>query len=270
VDGTYHQRKHSMIGMPPMEKWQRSPQPARSVPPESLLKIAFSAVIGSATVTKRGVRWKSGRYWADTLIPLMGKQVMLRWDEGDLGALYIFDEAGNYVDTAVNVERKGFSQQAMAMAARREMAKFINEQRAELKQKKASFSVEKAMDAVLRDEAERAGKLTHFPRPTEARSTSAMDSIVNAPAPPVPDTSKLDAMIASAPAPRPAVRSAADKMAEADAIIAAAARGETVDADALRRAQLYATTTEYRAEKMMVVAFGAPSTAPAERRQGAA
>jgi len=259
-----------MIGMSPMEKWQRSPEPARSAPPESLLKIAFSAVIGPATVTKRGVRWKNGRYWSDTLVPLMGKQVMLRWDEGDLGALYIFDEAGNYVDTAVNVERKGFSQQAMALAARREMTKFLNEQRTELRQKKASFSIEKAMDTVLRDEAERAGKLAHFPRPTEARATPAMDSIANAPAPAVPDTAQLEAMLAKPAAPRQALRTPAEKMAEADAIIAAHKRGESVDAEALRRAQLYATTAEYRAEKMMVIAFGAPAAAPADRRQGAA
>jgi len=272
VDGTYHQRKHSMIGMPPMEKWQRSPQPARAVPAESILKISFSAVIGPATVTKRGVRWKSGRYWADTLIPLMGKQVMLRWDEGDLGALYIFDEVGNYVDTAVNVERKGYSQQTMALAARREMSKFINEQRAELRKKKASFSIEKAVDAVLRDEAERAGKLTHFPRPTEARTTPAMDSITNAPAPAVPDTAELTALIAKPTHSKWPIRTPADKMADADAIIAAASRGEAVDPAALDRAKLYATTAEYRAEKMMVVAFGTSAPAPiaADRRQGAA
>lgn len=269
VDGTYHQRKHSMLGMPPMERWQRSPTPARAAPSESLLKIAFSAVIGTHTVTKRGVRWKNGRYWADALIPLMGKQVMLRWDEGDYGALFIFDEAGNYVDTAINVEREGFSQQAMALAARREMTKFVKQQREELRQKKASFSVEKAMDAVLREEAERAGKLTHFPRPTEARSTAAMDSIVNAPAPPVPNKAELDVLLAT-PAPSRSGRTPAEKMAEADAVIAAAARGETVDAAALDRARLYATTAEYRAEKTMVVAFGSPTAAPAERRQGAA
>ncbi|WP_300113406.1 Mu transposase C-terminal domain-containing protein [Sphingobium sp.] len=269
VDGTYHQRKHSMLGMPPMEKWQRSPIAARAVPSESLLKIAFSAVIGTAAVTKRGVRWKNGRYWADTLVPFMGKQVMLRWDEGDLGALYVFDEAGNYVDTAINVQREGFSQQAAALAARREMTAFLNQQREELKKKKASFSIDKAVDAVLRDEAERAGKLTHFPRPTEARSTPAMDSIAHAPAPSVPDAAQLDALLAK-PAPVRSTRTPADKMAEADTIIAAAKRGERVDPDALKRAQLYATTAEYRAEKTMIVAFGAPAAAPAERRQGAA
>lgn len=269
VDGTYHQRRHSMLGMPPMEKWQRSPTAARAAPSEGLLKIAFSAVIGTSKVTKRGVRWKNGRYWADALIPLMGKQVMLRWDEGDYGALFIFDEAGNYVDTAINVLREGFSQRAMALAARREMTKFMSQQREELRQKKAAFSVEKAMDAVLRDEAERAGKLTHFPRPTEARSTATMDSIVNAPAPSAPDASKVEALLAS-PAPDRSVRTPAEKMAEADAIIAAAARGEDVDAESLRRARLYATTAEYRAEKTMVVHFGAPAAASAERRQGAA
>ena len=269
VDGTYHQRKHSMLGMPPMEKWQRSPTPARAVPSENLLKIAFSAVIGTHTVTKRGVRWKNGRYWADTLVPFMGKQVTLRWDEGDLGALFVFDEAGNYVDTAINVQREGFSQQAAALAARREMTAFLNQQREELKKKKASFSIDKAVDAVLRDEAERAGKLTHFPRPTEARSTPTMDSITHAPAPAVPDAAQLDALIAKV-APVRSTRTPADKMAEADAIIAAAKRGEPVDADALKRAELYATTAEYRAEKTMIVAFGAPAAAPAQRRQGAA
>ena len=269
VDGTYHQRKHSMLGMPPMEKWQRSPQPARAAPDEHILKIAFSAVVGTATVGKRGVRWKSGRYWADTLVPYMDRQVMLRQDEGDLGALYVFDEDGNYIDTAVNVLRTGFSQQAMAVAAKREMNGFINQQREELRKKKKSFSIEKAMDAVLREEAERAGKLAHFPRPTEPRSTPTMDSIVNAPAPHAPDQATLDVLLAT-PAPTRAARTPAQKMAEADAIIAAAARGETVDAAALDRARLYATTAEYRAEKTMVVAFGSPPAAPAERRQGAA
>jgi hypothetical protein len=270
VDGTYHQRKHSMIGMPPMEKWQRSPQPARSAPEASLLTIAFSASIGPATVTKRGVRWKNGRYWADTLVPFMGKQVTLRWDEGDYGAVYVFDDAGNYVDTAINVERQGFSQKTVALAARREMTNFMNEQRAELRQKKASFNIDKAMDAVLRDEAERAGKLAHFPKPTQPRSTPTMDSITHAPAPVVPDTSHIDALIAQPVPKKPTTRTPAEKMAEADAVIAAAARGEAVDAEALNRAHLYATTAEYRAEKTMIVAFGAPANAPAERRKGAA
>lgn len=270
VDGTYHQRKHSMIGMPPMEKWQRSPQPARTVPAETVLKIAFSAVIGTGTVTKRGVRWKNGRYYAATLIPLMGKQVNLRWDEGDYGAVYVFDEAGNYVDTAVNVERQGFSQQTVAMAARHEMAKWINEQRADLRRKKTAFSIDKAMDKVLRDEAERADKLIHFPMQTQARSTTALDSITHAPDPAVPDITQMAERIAVPRTPKPAPRTPAEKMAEADAVIAAAARGEAVDPADLRRAQLYATTAEYRAEKTMFLTFGNPAAPTAERRQGAA
>lgn len=270
VDGTYHQRKHATIGMAPMEKWQRSPQPARAVPPESVLKIAFSAVIGASTVTKRGVRWKGGRYWADTLVPLMGKQVMLRWDEGDVGALYVFDEAGNYIDTAINVQREGHSQQAIALAARRQMSRLINEQREELRRAKTNFSVDKAISDVLRDEAERAGKIAHFPQPTQARSTATMDSIVHAPEPVIPVASDIDALIAFPAPAKPAARTPADKMAEADAVIAAAARGEAVDPADLRRAELYATTAEYRAEKTIALAFGAPATAPAERRAGAA
>lgn len=270
VDGTYHQRHHRTLGMAPMEKWQRSPQPARAVPSADILKIAFSAVIGTGMVTKRGVRWKNGRYWADTLVPLMGKQVKLRWDEGDYGAVYVFDEDGNYVDTALNVQRQGFSQQAVAMAARHEMTKFINDQRADLRRKKTNFNVDKAMDKVLRDEAERADKLIHFPQSTAPRSTAAMDSITNAPTPALPDFAQLDDRIAAPRAPKAANRTPAEKMAEADAVIAAAARGEAVDPADLRRAQLYATTAEYRAEKTMFLTFGNPAAPTAERRQGAA
>lgn len=273
TDGEYHQRVHSSLGMSPMAKWMRSPEPARAAPSASLLKIALSAYVGVATVGKRGVRWKNGRYWSPRLVALMDRQVTLRRDEDDLGALYVFDEAGNYVDTAVNAERSGLSDQQFALAARRHFSKHMAEQKADLRKKQAAFSIEKAKDAVLRHEAEQAGKLAHFPMPTTARSTASMDSITDAPV----------AFVSEAPAraeakPRPSAsklptRSPAEKMADADAILAAAARGETVDGDALRRAELYATTAEYRAEKMMVVAFGSPASAPSaatDRRQGAA
>ncbi|MGE4321784.1 MAG: Mu transposase C-terminal domain-containing protein [Sphingobium sp.] len=266
TEGTYHQRRHATIGMSPMDKWQRSPQPARATPDETILKIAFSAVIGPATVTKRGVRWKGGRYWADTLVPHMGKQVMLRWDEGDLGALYVFDEAGEYIDTAVNVERKGFSQRSMALAARREMTRFVAAQREDLRRKKSAFSIEKAKHAVLREEAERAGKIAHLPMPARQASTDAIDSIANAPAPAAPRQAQVDDALARTAARPQSTRSPAAKMAEADAIIAAAMRGEAIDPADLRRARTYAETSEYRAEKMVAAHFGT-SVQPAPIRQ---
>lgn len=272
VDGEYHQRTHSSLGMSPMAKWQSSPTPGRAAPSESLLKVALSAFVGHATVGKRGIRWKNGRYWAPALVAHMDRRVTLRRDEDDLGALFVFGEDGNYIDTAIDASRSGMSDQQYALAARRQFNAWIKEQRSELKKKQGAFSIDKAREQMLRAEAEAAGKLAHLPMPSRPLTTPVMDSIANAPAPSLPDQSRLEEALArTAPAPAAAsVKTAAEKMAEADAIIFAAQRGEAVDPEALRRAELYATTTEYRAEKMTVAHFGAPAPAPADRRQGAA
>ncbi|WP_336958713.1 Mu transposase C-terminal domain-containing protein [Sphingobium aquiterrae] len=270
IDGEYHQRTHSTLQCSPMEKWQSSPQPARRAPSEDALKIALSAYVGPKSVTKRGIRWKNGRYWSPALVAHMGKEVMVRRDEDDLGALFIFDADGRYVDTAVNFERSGMSEQQFALAARRQMNAHMANAKAELRDKQRKFSIDKARDALLREEAERAGKIAHLPMPTRAASTPTIESIRNAPQPQMPTQAQLDdAMVRSAPVPR-TERTIEQKVAEADAVIAAATRGERVEADALRRARLYAQSSEYKAEKMIAGHFGAPAAPTHHRRSGAA
>jgi transposase InsO family protein len=270
VDGEYHQRTHGSLKMSPMEKWQRSPTPARAAPPESLLKIALSAFATTAIVGKRGVRWKNGRYWSPALVAYMDQPVTLRRDEDDLGALFVFDADGNYIDTAVNAARSGMAEQQFALAARRQFSAHMNAAKAELRKKQGKFSIEKARDQLLRDEAEAAGKLAHLPMPARQAPTTAMDSISNAPTPPTVDAARVEeALRRTEPSAAP-VRTPKQKMAEADAILAAAARGETVDAEVVRRARLYAGTSEYQAQKIMAGHFGAPLATSPERQAGAA
>ena len=268
VDGEYHQRTHTSLRMSPMEKWQRSPSPARAAPDETVLKVALSAYVGIATVSKRGVRWKNGRYWSPALVAHMGRQVVMRRDEDDLGALFLFDGEGNYIDTAVNAERSGMSEQAFAMAARHQMTAHMNAARDELRRKQRTYSIEQARDELLRAEAEAAGKLVHLPVHTAPYTTASIDSITAAPTPePVAPARLEQAMRTTQPAAP--VRSIDQKVGEADALIMAAARGDVVDPDALRRAELYAGTSEYRAHKMVTGEFRA--TGPvSSRRQGVA
>jgi len=270
VDGEYHQRTHSTLKMSPMEKWQRSPTPARAAASERELKLALSVYVGTATVTKRGVRWKNGRYWSPRLVELMGKPVVVRRDEDDLGALFIFDADGNYVDTAVNAERSGMTEQQFAMAARHQMTAHMNEAKAELRKKQRTYSLERTVGELLRHEAEQAGKLVHLPPPTVPQVTPTMASISATAAPSAPiDRTRLDEVMAKT-SPSPAPRTTAQKVAEADAILAAAARGEPVSAEDQRRAQLYAGSSEYRAHKMTFVDFNPRQNATGSRQQGAA
>lgn len=269
VDGEYHQRTHSSLKMSPMERWQRSPQPARAAPGERELKLALSAYVGTATVAKRGVRWKNGRYWSPRLVEWMGKPVHVRRDEDDLGALFLFDGEGNYIDTAVDVGRSGMTDQQFAMAARNQMQAHMTAAKAELRAKQRVYSFETARDELLRAEAEAAGKLAHLPPPTVRHVTPAIASIAATPEAPV-DRAQLDAVMRRTEQVAAPARTVEQKVAEADAVIAADKRGDAVEPDALRRAQLYAGTSEYRAHKMTFVDFQRAAPAAPRRQQGAA
>jgi transposase InsO family protein len=257
VDGVYHIREHGSLRMSPMRKWQSSPAPARAAASEDVLRLALSALVGQRNVGKRGVQWKGGRYWSTALAPWVGRDVIVRRDEDDLGQLFIFAPTGEFIDIAVDHGRSGLSEAEFATAARQDQDRYMRQARADLRARAKGFSFEKARDAVLRSDAEAAGKLVNFPPITEPHSTPTIASLA-------------DAATTAAPAPAPRGRGApaavipmpkapAQKVREADAIIARADAGEQVDADELRRARLYATTSEYRAQRMVAEHLASPA-----------
>lgn len=165
--GVYETRVHSGIGTSPISKAMLSPIPARTAPDETTLKQALSAYVGSLVVGKRGLRWKNGRYWCAGLAAWMGKAVHVRRDEDDLGALLVFDDQNNFIGTAMNYERAGMSEQDFASAARQHQREFEKRSKADLRDHMRRFSIERASQAVLRADAEAAGKLaTLKPRGT--------------------------------------------------------------------------------------------------------
>lgn len=270
LDGVYHVRSHSGTGAAPLTRWTNSPKPARAAPDESALKLALSAAIGEATVTKRGISWKRGRYWAAPLAAWVGRQVMLRRDEDDLGEIYVFDADGHYIATAVNAERSGLSDEVFAREARRNQEVYLKEQRADLRAKQKAFRFEDAVDALLRRDAEAAGKLAVLPVATAAHTTHMLDSIADAPS----EQPSAPAMAAAERAkPRTRAPEPAERIAETDRVLADHAAGRPVDPDALRQARLYAQSSEYRADKLLRGDFGgrrsaAPTTiaTPRENR----
>lgn len=271
LDGVYHVSVHSSLRMTPMQRWLSSPTPARAAPSEDVLKIALSAFVSHATVGKRGVQWKGGRYWAPALAAFMGQQVQVRRDEDDLGALFIFDADGHFIDVAVNHERAGLSEQEFAEAARRQQAAVMNQQRAELRDKKRAFSMEEARDALLRSDAEAAGKLRHLPLPTTKEWTPQVESIAAAPEPTMPSAAEIERAFAqTAPVAAAPAIPISDRVRDADRVLAAADRGEQVDPTELQRATLFASSNAYRAEKLLTGAFGsAPITQDNEQRRTA-
>lgn len=263
TDGVYHLREHGSLRMSPMRKWQSSPVPARAAPDADVLRMALSALVGARTVGKRGIQWQGGRYWCAALSPWVARQVIVRRIEDDLGALLVFTDEGEFIDIAVNHERSGLSEADFAAEARAQQAKWLREQRADLKQRAKDFNFERARDAILRRDAEAAGKVVSLPMPTQDHTTATIETLSDAAPAPTPGT-RSD--------PRPAIaeivpmrKTPATKVREADAIIAAAEAGEPVDADELRKARIYATTSEYRAQRMVADHFAASSKSAANQ-----
>jgi transposase InsO family protein len=258
VDGVYHQRRHGSLNQSPMQRWQASPVPAAAAPGRDQLLIALSAVVGARKVGKKGLVWKGGSYWSAALVPWVGRTVFVRRDEDDLGALYVFSPDGIFIDTAVDHGRAGFSEQAFAMIATRQQREWMTEQRADLRAKKRGFDIDTARDAMLRRDAEAAGKLVSFPRPTVERTTASLDSLAAPPAPSLPSEAELARAERRAAPIVARIVPVAEKVAAADALIFAAASGEPVDAAELACARAYASSTEYRVEKMIAADFATP------------
>lgn len=163
--GTYETAIHGSTGVAPLIRAGQSPVAARPAPPPATLRTMLTASLGTMTVGKRGLRWQHGRYWCAELAAWIGKPVHVRRDEADLGALLVFDGEGGFVGTAVNHERAGMSEQAFATEARHHQRALEKAHRAEVRQLKKDFPIERAVNSLLRREAEAAGKLAVLPTP---------------------------------------------------------------------------------------------------------
>lgn len=260
LDGVYHVREHSGTGAAPIARWTNSPVPARVAPDETALKLALSALIGSATVTKRGVTWQRGRYWAAPLAAWMGRQVVLRRDEEDMGQLFVFDEDGRFICSAVNAQRSGLSDVAFATEARRQQQEYMAAERKRIRAAARDFSPEAARAAILRRDAEAAGKLVSLPVATRSHTTAMLDSVPDA-APDLPTEAQISRAEQRAPVRRSVALDPADAIAQTDRILADHAAGLPVDPDALRQARAHAQSSAYRAEKML--SFPARPSQPA-------
>ena len=263
VEGRYNQRSHSGTGQAPLVRMLASRAHlgwGRPVPDSETLRIATTALVGQALVGKRGVQWKRGRYWCDALVPHMGRTVIVRRDEDELGELLIFDAAGHFIGTAVNYRRAGVSEAEFATAARQAQARWMAEQKAELRAKAKNFNIDDAVLRLRRDDAVRAGKVAEL-RPVSVPAPDATPTLASiASHTPVParqpdwQAIAADRQARHQPA-QPTSINRADLAAEADALIAAHLRGEEVPADRLRWAQAYVQSPNYRSAKQLAAIF---------------
>ena len=101
IENIYHQRVHSGIGTTPENKAAQSTVPIRRVEDERALDILLLPC-GTRTVQSFGISYENGKYQSPQFASWVGKQVHVRRDIENAGALYVFDMGHNYICTAVD------------------------------------------------------------------------------------------------------------------------------------------------------------------------
>ncbi len=243
--GVYEQRVHGGIGIAPLAKAMRSPIAARMAPDAETVRRALSAFVANSTITKRGLRWKKARYWCPELAAYMNKTVHVRRDEDDLGALLVFDEDHNFIGTAVNYERAGTSEKAFALAARQNQKSHEKQINAFMRDVKRQFPIERASEALRRQDALEAGKLAVLP----ARALPAALPPAN---PETQQQQRTASVIPLTAAINPALQSAdklAARVARCETLIARAKAGHEVPAEDLALANAFVAGAAYKAFK---------------------
>lgn len=176
----YHQDAHrgeGMNGLTPFAKAAAWRGAIRTVDPRALDSLLLP-LEGVRVVGKKGIRWENRTYISATLGRYIGDSVYIRYDEADLGRIYVYGE-DKFLCTAECPEMTGISRAEVTMAAQAEQRKWLKEQSAELKEFKKEQS-KNAAEIVLKHRAKQAGKLVEFPKQSTAHQTPMLAAAAEA------------------------------------------------------------------------------------------
>ena len=273
VEAIYHQDPHAgegMGGMTPFAKAASWSGEIRTVAPRALDALLLP-LGGTREVGKKGIRWEGRLYISPALARWIGDPVYCRYDETDLGRLYVYTDE-RFICVAQCPEMTGISRAEVAAAAHAEQRKFMAEQTEELKRHKRATK-ENAADLVLKHRAKQAEKLVEFPRPTTPYTTPMLDAAAEAaraaePTPMRIDTPEQLAVAAALPTIQAPVGGGANvvrletpETPKARYLKWLQLNNEVIrgdhegDPQTLRACKVYADSSEYRSQKMMAEDF---------------
>jgi hypothetical protein len=132
----------------------------RRIADERLLDVLFGED-GVSTVSSKGLRIKGAQFWADDLIPWLGRRI--EWirtrDAGKL-IIYSHEEHSQFITIAQDITASGIDRAVVAIAAKQRQKKLMNEQLAELRRLRNQHHPERLLEEIISHaEASEAAKL---------------------------------------------------------------------------------------------------------------
>lgn len=185
--------------------------PARTINERALdVLLAPSADSGLRTVGKKGIKIGGGFYNHAGLGGMEGTQVQVKVDDANLGRCWVFDLDGTYICEALDYQRLGINSAEVASERRAHQAKFIREQKQQLRAAKKSFDTRAAVASINRARTEEAvaaaPNVVSIQRAPGIEHTSPAIASIQAAAAPVIDQAQVDAaqaaLVARLAAPR--------------------------------------------------------------------
>lgn len=116
--------------------------------------LAPSAESGLRIVGKKGIKIGGGFYNHAGLGGMEGMQVQVKIDDSNLGRCWVFDLDGQFVAEAIDYQRLGINSAEVANERRARQAKFIREQKQQMRAAKKTFDTRAAVASINRTRTE--------------------------------------------------------------------------------------------------------------------
>jgi len=174
----YGKDTHSGLGMSPFAKAQSYNGAIRCIEDERALDMLLCEMAGIRKIGKKGIRFNNHTYFNEDIGEYIGKDVLVKYDEADIGRLYAYVE-GRFIGVVICSEILGISSQEAAAATKHKQAKRVAEQAAELR--KYKHDIKKNIGETVMDyRIAESEKLVAFPQQSIPHSTDGLKQAARA------------------------------------------------------------------------------------------
>lgn len=270
AEDVYGRKPHSgLYGKSPWQMAAEWPHPVQRIRDERALDVLLLPAPGEGTrrVTKKGIRLDGGLYDHPALGGMEGRDVLVKLDEADVGAIYVFDLDGPFLCRALCPEIAGISRRDVAIARKRRQQVVMAEGKAMLREAARNANVKDIAQEILADARAEAAKVQALPRRAESWETPALAEAglaaraTDGPAPMSQESeeqlaAQTAALVAEMVAPRPVAETMEIRYGRALRLEKALATGQAVDPAALRWLHGYQSSPEYLGCRNVYEEFG--------------
>jgi len=171
----YEHETHGALGMSPFKAAAAWREPVRRITNERALDVLLQTAPGDGTrvVQKKGLVVDGAVYLHEELGAYVGERVAVRYDEADLGRVFVFTVDGEFVCCAENPERTGISLADVAARAKTRQRQIMAEGLREIKTLQREVKPGTVVEEILESRAYADG-LRILPPPAEAHETPAL------------------------------------------------------------------------------------------------